>query len=295
VSYPALGFPPPEGDGQPPDYVERTTVDYPDDPPPPGGPPRGGRRLWWVAAAVAAVVVLGVGALLAVDARRSPTSDTTVATVSAPPIPPALPPPSTPPPPPPCKPALPGTQTPAGWKPVSSNVGLTYDVPPEWTVEGCGVRLGWEKVCKGGLFDACPIEILRAAAQLESATCPDNWLAVSGLDSPNNPRDLNRAVRDKAALVRDIYTSTSGQVPEVTLTDPRGLILDATPALQILATVTGIEAGGCGASAAVHSVVAINVPGQDGAVVFVVSLYQGIPGAPNPRLIDDLVATLRHT
>ncbi|MDO3638604.1 hypothetical protein Q2100_22890, partial [Mycolicibacterium sp. KC 300] len=71
MSYPALGFPPPEGDGRPPDYVERTTVDYPDESPPPGGPPPGRRRLWWVLAAVAAVVVLGAGVLIAVDARRS--------------------------------------------------------------------------------------------------------------------------------------------------------------------------------------------------------------------------------
>lgn len=299
MSYPALGFPPPDGDGHHRDDADRTAVDYPDDPPP-AAPPPNGRRIWWVLAATAAVVVLGLGVLVAVTSERSRSSDS-VATGGAPPLPPPplpAPPLSSPtlsPPPPPCGPAIPGAQTPAGWKTVSSNVGLSYDVPPDWTVEACDVLLGWEEKCSSGPFGACPIQILRAGAQLESQTCPDNWTAVSGLDSMKNPGDLNRAVRDEARLVADIYTSSSGQVPQVSLTEPRGLILDGTPALQILATVTGIETNTCSTPSAVHSVVAIKVPEREGAVVFVVSLDQGYPGAPDADLIDELTATLRHS
>ncbi|GAS89029.1 hypothetical protein [Mycolicibacterium brisbanense] len=40
--------------------------------------------------------------------------------------------------------------------------------------------------------------------------------------------------------------------------------------------------------------VATKVPGQPGSVMFVVSLEQGYPGAPDPGLVDQLVGTLRR-
>lgn len=292
MSYPALGFPPPDDDGRPPKFLDRTAVDFPDDPPPPARPPRR-RRAWWVVAAVAAVVILGLGALVVVSVRETGPAEDRASTATVAPVPVA--PPTSARPPAPCDPAVAGAQTPAGWQPVSSNVGLTYDVPPDWTVEGCDVRLGWEKKCASGPFGFCPVQILRAGAQLESQRCPKHWRAVSGLDSPGNPRDLNRAVREKSRDVADIYTSSAGRVPEVSLTEPRGLILDGTPALQILATVTGIAADECGSPSVLHSIVAITTRRQPGAVVFVVSLHQGTPDAPDPALVEQLVATLRHT
>jgi hypothetical protein len=295
MSYPALGFPPPDGD-RPPDVV-----DYPEDDPPPPEPPRGsGARTWWVLTAVAAVTALAVGVLLVGTAERRSAPQDTSTTAAAPTTSrrALTPTPLSPPPMSgsrPCDRPAPGPQTPAGWQPVSSNVDLAYDVPANWTVGECGVRLGWEKKCAGGLFGACPVQILRAGAQLTSDACPDRWRGVSGLDASDNARDLDRTVREKAELVADIYTGDDGHRPQVTLSDPRALIVDGTPALQIIATVTGMRADRCQAPRALHSVVATTVPGQNGAVVFVVSIDQGYPGAPAASLLDELVGTLRHT
>lgn len=51
----------------------------------------------------------------------------------------------------------------------------------------------------------------------------------------------------------------------------------------MIATVTGIKADACTGPSALHSMVATTVPGQDGTVLFVISLEQGIDGAPDSR------------
>jgi hypothetical protein len=288
-SYPALGNWPGYGYVRPPPGEPPP----PGPPPPPGGPPPGKRTWLWISLALAALlIVVSAGLVWTVRTMTSRTSaPTDTSTIAAPPPPFFAPPPMSAPI---CPPAVAGPLTPTGWQPVSSPVGLAYDVPADWTVSDCSTMLGWEKYCPDGPFGTCPVEVLSGTAQLDVPLCPKDWRAVSGLDSQYDTDDIGREARAKSSLVEDIYTSESGRRPTVSPSQPRTLIVDGTPAVELLATVTDIEHDECHGPSALHSVVATTVPGAKGVVVFVVSIGQGYPGAPDPGLIDQIIGTLRH-
>ncbi|HTM84833.1 MAG TPA: hypothetical protein VL179_08015 [Mycobacterium sp.] len=188
--------------------------------------------------------------------------------------------------------ASPRAQTPAGWLPVVSPRGLGYDVPGGWTVNSCTTLVGWEKPCPDGPFGFCPVRTMSGSASMPNAQCPEGSRALTGVPGAKGTEDINAAVAQEAQLVADIYTSKNGVVPQVSLSQPRQLTAAGLPAVQIVATVTGIEGDECTGTSALHSMVATNVPGQPGSVLFVIALEQGYPGAPDPGLIDQLVGTL---
>lgn len=286
--------PPPPGWGPPPAG-----------PPPwgPGGPPGkppGGRGsgtavavvVGVVVVLVAVVVVLGVVALrdsrhdrtsqAASSSQTTPSTSPTQTTSDAPTSRDDT-----------CPPATPAPTTPAGWKTVAGKRGLAYDVPPRWTVDSCGTLVGWEKKCDDGPFGYCPIRTMSGASSLESPRCPNSSLAIAGLPGAADTTDITTAVRDEASLVRDIYTSDSGVVPTVRLGEPRRFTVSGRPAVQIVASVSGVETSPCQGATALHSMVATTVPGQAGTVLFVISLPQGVPGAVNPSDGDRMVDSLR--
>ncbi|MGJ0120314.1 hypothetical protein ACQ7HM_14020 [Williamsia sp. MIQD14] len=194
-----------------------------------------------------------------------------------------------------CPAASAGPTTPAGWKSVTGTRGLAYDVPPTWTVQPCGTVIGWEKKCTDGPFGFCPIRTMSGAATLESASCPKSTLADAGLPGASDTSDILQAVRAESALVADIYTSDSGRVPRVQLSAPRRFTVGGADAVQVVASVTGIETSACQGPTALHSMVATTVPGQPGSVMFVISLPQGMTDAVAPAVGDQMVATLRRT
>jgi hypothetical protein len=247
--------------------------------------------MWlWISLALAALLIVVSATLVwtvrTMTARTSAPSETS--TVAAPPPLFAPPPMSAPV----CPAAVAGPLTPAGWQPVSSPVGLAYDVPADWTVSDCSSMLGWEKYCPDGPFGTCPIEVLSGTAELEVPRCPKDWRAVSGLDSQHDSDDIGREARAKSSLVADIYTSETGRTLTVSPGRPRTLTVDGSPAIELRATVTDIEQDECHGPSALHSVVA--TMGVKGVVVFVVSIGQGYPGAPDPGLVDQIIGTLRH-
>ncbi|MGW4098458.1 hypothetical protein [Mycobacterium sp. NPDC004974] len=185
-------------------------------------------------------------------------------------------------------------QTPAGWNPVASPRGLNYAVPGNWEVNACTDMVGWEKPCSDGPFGYCPIRTMSGSTSIPNEQCPKGSRGVTGVPGAKNTPDINEAVQGEAKLVADIYTSKNGVVPSVSLSPPRNFTVGGTPAVQIVATVTGIEGDNCTGTSALHSMVATTVPGQPGSVLFVVSLEQGYPGAPDPGLIDQLVGTLNR-
>jgi hypothetical protein len=185
--------------------------------------------------------------------------------------------------------------TPAGWLPVDSPRGLTYSVPGDWTVNGCTTLVGWEKSCPDGPFGFCPIRTMSGSAVLPNKACPNTNRALTGVPGAASAEDIDDAVQRESQSVADIYTSDSGVVPKVSLSRPRPLTVGGAPAVQIVATVTGIAADDCNGTSALHSMVATTVPGQPGSVLFVISLQQGYPGAPDPGLLDQIVQTLNRT
>ncbi|GAA2055310.1 hypothetical protein [Williamsia deligens] len=192
-----------------------------------------------------------------------------------------------------CPPATAASTTPAGWKTVAGKRGLAYDVPSTWTVASCSSLVGWEKKCDDGPFGYCPIRTMSGASSLESPRCPKSSLAVAGLPGAASTGDIDTALRDEAALVTDIYTSDSGTVPRVKLSEMRRFSVSGRPAVQMVAAVSGIEPSACQGTTALHSMVATTVPGQPGTVLFVISLPQGVPGAVVPSDGDRMVSTLR--
>lgn len=292
------GFPPHGGYGYPPP---------PGTPPPYGKPPRG--NLPWILTSVAAmlVVVVAVGVILwtlvgSDDEQQAAPTTTTSMTKATPrsttPSRTTSTRTSTPAPAPAdCdgRVGTPGPQTPAGWKQVVSPRGLIYDVPPEWEVLTCTTLVGWEKECPESPespFGVCPIRTMSGAAELPNSSCPDgNSLAVSGVPGAKSTPDITQAVEYETATVKDIYTSESGVVPNVSLSPPRDLTVAGAPAVEVVATVTGIAPENCTSPNALHVMIATTVAGQPGSVMFVVSM--GYRGAPDTRVIDTMVGSLR--
>lgn len=185
-------------------------------------------------------------------------------------------------------------ETPPEWIPVASPRGLDYAVPSDWTVNSCSSLVGWEKPCPEGPFGFCPVRSMSGSAMLPNKQCPDHARVLTGVPGASKTDDINEAVQLESQLVDDIFTSRSGVVPQVSLGDPREFTIDGRPAVQIVATVTGIESDECTAPEALHSMVATKVDGQPGSVMFIVSMEQGYPGAPAPRLIDDILDTVHR-
>ncbi|MGZ8178532.1 hypothetical protein ACXVUM_11435 [Williamsia sp. SKLECPSW1] len=311
---PGWGPPPGPPQGPPPGWGPPPQGPPPGWGPPPWGadgsgpPPSGGRGsgkaiaviVGVVVALVAVVVVLGVvvlrnsgddGSPIAAGASTSSEASTDNGPASS--QPPSSQPPSSAGAAA-CPPATRSSTTPAGWKTVAGKRGLAYDVPPSWDVLSCSSLVGWERKCDDGPFGYCPIRTMSGAASLESARCPDSSLAVAGLPGAASTTNIDIAVRDESALVKDIYTSDSGQVPSVSLSPPRRFTVGGAPAVQVVAAVTGIEPSACQGTSALHSMVATTVPGQPGSVLFVISLPQGVPGAVAPADADRMVDSLRR-
>ena len=82
-------------------------------------------------------------------------------------------------------------------------------------------------------------------------------------------------------------------VPNVDLSPPRDLTVGGAPAVEVIATVTGIAADTCTAPKALHVMVATTVAGQPGTVLFVISMAQDYQGAPGAGVVDQMVGSLR--
>ncbi len=276
--------------------------------PPGGGPPPPNNPRWLVLIIVAVVAVVSVAAVAiwklsdSDGATTAAPTSTTAVTVSPATTTTATSPPSTTSSPP-TKPlsstcdehgAGPGPQTPAGWATVNTPRGLVYDVPPEWVIKSCSTLIGWEKPCDDGPFGYCPIRTMSGAAELPDPLCESGQFAVTGAPGASNANDIDEAVRLESGLVADIFTSADGVVPTVSLSEPRHLSIGDTPAVEIVATVSGVDSGGCADSpGGLHVMVATTVPDQPGSVLFVVSMRQGGPDDPDPALTEQLVGTLR--
>lgn len=278
--------------------------------PPAGGPPPPNRRshgaMWLTLAAMAAVLLLVVIVLVVAVLAPRDVDGVAVAGESAAPSaasagpqadtsePGASSPESSTPAATECLPPKPGPDTPAGWQTVSGKRGLAYDVPPNWLVRSCGTLVGWERKCPDGPFGACPVRVMSSAARMNSPECRNDSPALSGIGGANQARDIDEAMRDESALVGSIYASESGPAPRVELSEPRRLTVAGSPAVQVVATVTGIQTAPCTGPSAIHSMVATTVPGQPGPVVFIISLSQGRPGDADPRIVDQMVTSLRR-
>ncbi|AWT51039.1 hypothetical protein [Mycolicibacterium smegmatis] len=266
--------------------------------PPTHQPPKPNKTPW-ILAALAGVVIIALVAGGLVWKFTSGDDDTdaagtTTSASAAPDTPGAQAPTTT------AKPACEGRvaartpDTPPQWIPVESPRGLNYAVPPDWTVNSCTSLVGWEKPCPEGPFGFCPVRSMSGSAMLPNKQCPDHARVLTGVPGASKTDDIDEAVQLESQLVDDIFTSKNGVVPQVSLSDPREFTIDGQPAVQIVATVTGIEADDCVAPEALHSMVATKVDGQPGSVMFIVSMEQGFPGAPSPSLIDEILDTVHH-
>lgn len=175
-----------------------------------------------------------------------------------------------------------------GWHAAINKFGLAYAAPPDWTVAACGVRSGWAKPCPEG---QCVIRELGAVATVANPACPKQNLAMSGVAGSKNP-DIRAALDEESALVAPIYTQ--GQtVPSVEFGPVREFTIGTRPAVQMVATITGIAADDCNGPNAFHSMVVTTVPNVEGSVVFLISLREGATASPKPDVINEMVQTLR--
>ncbi|AKS31687.1 hypothetical protein [Mycolicibacterium goodii] len=264
--------------------------------PPAHQPPRRNKTPW-ILAALAGVVITALiagGLVWKFNSGADDDRDSAGATTSASAEPESSTPSTT------AKPACEGKvaartpDTPPQWIPVASPRGLDYAVPSDWTVNSCTSLVGWEKPCPDGPFGFCPVRSMSGSAMLPNKECPDHARVLTGVPGASKTDDIDEAVQLESQLVDDIFTSKNGVIPQVSLGDPREFTIGGQPAVQIVAKVTGIEADECTAPEALHSMVATKVDGQPGSVMFIVSMEQGYPGAPDPGLIDEILETVHH-
>lgn len=293
-----------------PNYGQPPTFSGYGEAPPTDFKPPNRNNTGWILGTIAGVVIIALllGGLLwklnygdKNDTKNTADSTTTTSSVTkAPPSTTAAPTSTAPAAPPKAAPAscegrtaAPGPQTPAGWSTVTTPRGLAYDVPPDWTVEGCTTVVGWEKPCPDGPFGYCPVRVLKGAATMPSRACPKSSSALSGTTVVTDLTDVTESATLEAKFATKIFTSDKGAVPSVSLGAPRNLTVSGAPAAQVVATVTGIQ-DNCAGNSAVYSVVSTTVPGQSGTVNFIVDLEQGADGAVDPGVIDQIVGTLRR-
>ncbi|GED96157.1 hypothetical protein [Gordonia crocea] len=192
--------------------------------------------------------------------------------------------------------ATPTAQTPPGWKTVVGTWGLTYDVPAEWTVSGCNRVVGWEYPCDDGPFGFCVARALDSSAVQRSreARCLGTQTTIVGFGGAARLPDIRDALDVEKRAVKRIYTSSSGGPPPlVEMGSERSITVAGRPAVQQVASVSGISPKRCIGPRALHSMIATRVPAQRNTVIFVISIGQGYDGAPEPSVIDRIVATLR--
>jgi hypothetical protein len=175
-----------------------------------------------------------------------------------------------------------------GWHATINHYGLAYAVPPDWSVAACGVRMGWAQPCPEG---QCVVREIGAAATVANPACPKQNLAMAGVGGSKNP-DIKAALDEETKTVPTIYTRAD-QVPKVDFTPLREFTIGTHPAVQMVATVSGMVPDACNGSSALHSIVVTTVPNVEGSVVFVISLRQGATATPKPDVINKIVATLR--
>jgi hypothetical protein len=104
--------------------------------------------------------------------------------------------------------------------------------------------------------------------------------------------DIRAALEEESTTVATIYTR-SGAVPKVEFGPVREFSIGTHPAVQMVATVTDIATDACTGSSALHSMVVTTVPHDEGSVVFLISLRNGVNVTAKPSVIDDMVRTLR--
>lgn len=175
-----------------------------------------------------------------------------------------------------------------GWHATINHYGLAYAVPPDWNVAACGVRTGWAQPCPEG---QCVIREMGAVATIANPSCPKQNLAMAGVTGSKNP-DIRTALDEESKTVPTIY-ARDAQVPKVDFTPVREFTIGTHPAVQMVATVTGMAPDACNGSSALHSMVVTTVPNVEGSVVFLISLRQGANATPKPDVINKIVATLR--
>lgn len=262
--------------------------DYPDYPPDPAR-----RSPWlWIFLAIAVVVILVLSVVLITQQR-----DTTTAAPQSPSQ--TAPQPSQQQPKPNNTAGLSTTcegftasvdaKSQPGWHATINKYGLAYAVPPDWAVTACGVRMGWAQPCPDG---QCIVRDVSAATAVANPACTKQNLALAGVTGSKNP-DVKAALDEETSTVPTIYTRNGQAPPKVDFTPVREFSIGGHPAVQTVATVTGMAPDACNGSSALHSIVVTTVPHVEGSVVFLISLRQGANATPKADVINKIVATLR--
>lgn len=176
-----------------------------------------------------------------------------------------------------------------GWQAAINRFGLAYAVPPEWNRAECGVRMGWAQPCPAG---QCVVREISAATSIANPTCPKQNLAMAGVTASKSA-DLKAALDDEVKTIPAIYARHGQGPPKIDFAPVREFMIGAHPAVQTVATVSGMTPDSCNGSSALHSIVVTTVPNVEGSVVFLISLRQGANTTPKPDVINKIVATLQ--
>ncbi|MFI6170257.1 hypothetical protein ACIBCN_25980 [Nocardia sp. NPDC051052] len=173
-------------------------------------------------------------------------------------------------------------------QPIATKYGLTYEIPPDWKNEYSAVT-GWES-------DRGEISRYSTIGTFGAGYCPEDkfeGLAVAGATGRSGV-DLDTAARDHVHLAERIFASSGERFkPKVQYVGPTQITVAGRPAVRYTAIVTDIpKERKCGPPTSLFDIVA--TPGYATAEVMIlmVELHQGLPGALDPTVTDQIIASL---
>jgi hypothetical protein len=207
--------------------------------------------------------------------------------------------PSTVPPPLPSLPSV--SPSIAGWQPVSSIAdGLTFDVPPDWTVEAPGAIVGFE-AANGRLL------AMHGVSQFESNFCPTldvSARAQAGfttIDADEATSVADAAAQTVISWSQAAYGSPDGVTPPaVTVSEAKTVrvLAGAVDAEEVTATVRPADPNDCSPPSVSITAVALPLSVDPSASAYHVHLLladQQVTGAVTPDVAARIVTTIRRT
>ncbi|WP_230811405.1 hypothetical protein [Rhodococcus pyridinivorans] len=181
------------------------------------------------------------------------------------------------------------TVAPGEPQPISTRYGLTYDIPPDWTNDYRSTA-GWSSKDDRAIFGAIGHFGEDYCSAIEGAQ-----LAMSGA-AGSRDLDLLAVASKEIRAVEWIFDDDAGTLPTVEYAEPVWFEVAGSPAVRLSAHVTDIpQVSECDPEAALFDIIA--TPGYATAetMVLMVEIHEGIDGAYDVGVADEIIGTLRPT
>jgi hypothetical protein len=178
----------------------------------------------------------------------------------------------------------------AGWQAVSTQRGLTYDVPSNWKVLTPDTIIGFEDP------QGKPLVFMKGAADYKEGYCTahkGNSLSGSGVTG-SNERDLAKSAAGAAqSWASAAYMTDDGKQPTVTLSQPEPVTVSGVQAMHVTANVKLTPKTDCDPPSGVVHIVALPSSDGQGSVLFISYANREVPNVSTDQDLAQTISSLR--